>query len=104
MYRYFFLTLRDLQPNLQVFIGIVTSLEDTMEGQIISIVNNKGGVGKTTVAVNLAHALTRRGQRLLVIDMDSQCNATSILRSRELGRDTLYEAFPQAHVTIYQSI
>ena len=41
-------------------------------GNIISIVNNKGGVGKTTVAVNLAHALTRRGQRVLVIDMDSQ--------------------------------
>ena len=39
-------------------------------GNIISIVNNKGGVGKTTVAVNLAHALTRRGQRVLVIDMD----------------------------------
>src|SRR2546426_9746704 len=55
-----------------------------MPGMVMSIVNNKGGVGKTTVAVNLAHALTRRGQRVLVIDMDSQCNATSILCSKDL--------------------
>ena len=54
-------------------------------GNIISIVNNKGGVGKTTVAVNLAHALTRRGQRVLVIDMDSQCNATSICALETMG-------------------
>jgi cellulose biosynthesis protein BcsQ len=104
MYRYFFLTLRDLQPNLQVFIGIVTSLENAVEGQIISIVNNKGGVGKTTVAVNLAHALTRRGQRVLVIDMDTQCNATSILCSKELGRNTLYEVFAESNVPIEQCI
>src|SRR5215475_14904349 len=100
MYRYFFLTLRDLESNLQVIIGILTSLEDTMEGQIISIVNNKGGVGKTTVAVNLAHALTRRGQRVLVIDMDTQCNATSILCSKDLGRNTLYEVFVESDVHI----
>src|SRR5262249_38887793 len=43
-------------------------------GNIISIVNNKGGFGKTTVAVNLTHTLARWGQRVLVIDRDSQCN------------------------------
>jgi cellulose biosynthesis protein BcsQ len=41
---------------------------------IISIANNKGGVGKTTVAVNLAHALTRRGQRVLVVERFQQCH------------------------------
>ena len=75
-----------------------------MEGQIISIVNNKGGVGKTTVAVNLAHALTRRGQRVLVIDMDTQCNATSILCSKDLGRNTLYEVFAESDVPTEQCI
>jgi chromosome partitioning protein len=73
-------------------------------GNIISIVNNKGGVGKTTVAVNLAHALTRRGQRVLVIDMDSQCNATSILYARDPGGDTLYEVFTEPEMNIGQCI
>jgi len=73
-------------------------------GHIISIVNNKGGVGKTTVAVNLAHALTRRGQRVLVIDMDAQCNATRILCPRERGGDTLYEVFTEPAMDIRQCI
>ena len=54
-------------------------------GKIIAIVNNKGGVGKTTVAVNLSHALTRRDQRVLVADTDSQCSATSLLLPKEPG-------------------
>ena len=75
-----------------------------MQGQIISIANNKGGVGKTTVAVNLAHALTRRGQRVLVIDVDSQCNATSILGPKDSGRHTLYEVFTESHLNVEQCI
>lgn len=46
---------------------------------IISIINNKGGVGKSTSTVNLAHALANRGKKVLVIDQDSQCNSTSSL-------------------------
>jgi cellulose biosynthesis protein BcsQ len=48
-------------------------------GHIITIMNNKGGCGKTTTTVNLAEALANRGKKVLVIDMDTQCNATSIL-------------------------
>ena len=71
---------------------------------IISIVNNKGGVGKTTVAVNLAHALTRRGQRVLVVDMDSQCNATSFLLPRAPNGNTLYEVFTEPDLNIGQCV
>jgi len=43
------------------------------------VVNQKGGVGKTTTAVNLSAALAIGGQRTLLVDMDPQCNATSAL-------------------------
>ena len=44
--------------------------------KIISIVNQKGGVGKTATAVSLAHGLVRKGKKTLLIDFDPQGHST----------------------------
>ena len=43
---------------------------------VIALVNQKGGMGKTTSAVNLAHALVSKGKRVLMVDMDPQARLT----------------------------
>ena len=59
-----------------------------MPGKIYALANQKGGVGKTTTAVNLAACLAEAGERALVVDLDPQANATSGLGERANGTST----------------
>ena len=60
-------------------------------GSVISLVNQKGGVGKTTTSVNLAFALALKGFKILLVDMDPQGSSSSAL-SADPDRPSVYEA------------
>lgn len=63
--------------------------------KIIAVVNHKGGVGKTTTAVNLGAALARLGKRILLVDMDSQQNLTTSLMKEEDVTTSIFDSLMQ---------
>ncbi len=75
----------------KAFCYILRALEEIL-ARVISIANQKGGVGKTTTAVNLGASLAASEQRTLIIDCDPQGNTTSALGfPRDPARRTLYQ-------------
>jgi len=67
---------------------------------IITIANQKGGVGKTTTAINLSSGIAKKGFRTLLIDTDPQCNSTSVFFSPEATERNLFGVFSENNYDI----
>lgn len=70
----------------------------------LSIFNHKGGVGKTTLTMNLAVALGRLGKRVLLVDTDPQCNLTSYLVDSEVVDDLLDRSDSSDGSTVWSAV
>lgn len=70
----------------------------------IALFNHKGGVGKTTLTVNVASAMARRKKRVLLVDSDPQCNLTSYLLANDVVDRLLDESDDESGRTVWSAL
>lgn len=80
-------------------------LKEHGPASVIAMCNQKGGVGKTTSAINIAGALSQYGRRVLVVDFDPQGAATAGLGiNGNTAQKTIYDALFQTHMDIHEAV
>src|ERR1700685_1130365 len=70
----------------------------------ISVFNHKGGVGKTTLTVNIAAAVASLGKRVLIVDSDPQCNVTAYLIEESVVDDLLDKSDTPEGQTLWSAV